>query len=235
MVYIIYNYYFSIFQKTKAFKRKQTMYANILRNTQINISSLLEDGIFPSNEIEVIRNIHGQNLYHNGNNKNEKQSLDQVTSKLLLFDYMFLLKYVIEKIRINTKTKNLNRNSKNNKKITINNISDYLVRLFKNRYNIVTEYYDDNIMILIDRIINGSDELYFDCDITKIKMYSFDTILYNLLKLHYNIPIHRIFVKDNDLVVIFKRDYEWMEVYDELENIYISPIFFVSREDWLDI
>ena len=211
------------------------MYAYILRNTQINISSLLEDDVFPSNETEIIRNIHEQNLYHNGNNENKKQSLDQATSKLLIFDYMFLLKYVIEKIRRNLKTKNLNENSKSNNKITINNISDYLIRLFKNRYNIVTEDYDDNIMTLIDRIINGSDELYFDCKITKIKMYSFDTILYNLLKLNYNLPIHRIFVKDNDLVVIFKREYEWMEVHSELENIYISPIFFVSREDWLDI
>lgn len=211
------------------------MYAYILRKTQTNISSLLENDIFPSNEIEVIRNIHNQNVYHNGINDNNKNSLEQTTSKLLIFDYMFLINYVIEKIRINTKTKNLNKNSKNNNKITINNISDYLIRLFKNRYNIVTEEYDDNIMTLINRIITGSDETYFDCKITKIKMYSFDTILYNLLKLHYNLPIHRIFVKDNDLVVIFKRDYEWMEVYDELENIYISPIFFVSREDWLDI
>lgn len=213
------------------------MYAYILKNTQTNISLLLKNDIFPSNEIEVIRNIHEQNLYHNGNNgnNNNKNSLEYITSKLLLFDYMFLLKYVVEKIRKNTKTKNLNRNSKSNKKITINNISDYLIRLFKNKYNIVTEDYDDNIITLVDRIINGSDELYFDCNITKIKMYSFDTILYNLLKLNYNLPIHRIFVKDNDLVVIFKRDYEWMEVYDELENIYISPIFFVSREDWLDI
>ena len=211
------------------------MYAYILQNTQTNFSSLFEDDIFPSNESRVIRNIHEQNIYYNGDNENEKQSLDQVTSKLLIFDYMFILKYVIEKIRINTKTKNLNRNSKNNKKITINNISDYLTRLFKNKYNIVTEDYDDNIMLVIDKIINGLDELYFDCDITKIKMYSFDTILYNLLKLHYKLPIHKIFIKDNNLVVIFKREYEWMKVYDDLEDIYISPIFFVSRDDWLDI
>ena len=211
------------------------MYAYILRNTQINISSLLENEIFNSDETQVIINIHNQNVYHNSINDNNKNSLEQTTSKLLIFDYMFLLKYVVEKIRINTKTKNLNKNSKNNNKITINNISDYLIRLFKNKYNIVTEDYDDNIMTLIDRIINGSNELYFDCNITKIRMYSFDTILYNLLKLHYNLPIHRIYVEDNNLIVIFKRDYEWIEVYDELRDMYISPIFFVSREDWLDI